>query len=182
MRHEGELAFIFDIQRPDVLWRLHQVHPPFRVAVLAHGAFHFRVPGVADENRFLTATAGARHFHMDFRHQRAGGVKNGKIAAFRLVTHRLGNPMSGENQNGAIRHFANLLYKDRPALAQAVHYIAVMHDFVPNVNWRAVNSERIFNNADSAVYPGAKTAWVGQQDLHVYASSAGSISSTSISK
>ncbi len=57
---------------------------------------------------------------MDFRHQRAGGVKNSKIAAFRLVTHRAGEAMSGENQNGAIRHFANLLYKDRPALAQAV--------------------------------------------------------------
>ncbi len=74
--------------------------------------------------------------------------------------------MSGENQKGAIRHFANLLYKDnRPALAQAVHYIAVMHDFVPNVNWRAANGERIFKMLIARGLPRRKTAWVGQQDI-----------------
>ncbi len=68
--------------------------------------------------------------------------KTSKMAFARCAPH--GKPMSGENQNGAIRHFANLLYKKvARAGAEAVHYIAVMHDFIAERKWRAVNSERI---------------------------------------
>ena len=75
--------------------------------------------------------------------------------------------MRGEDQDSAVRHFANLLDKNRAAFTQTVHHVAVVHHFVTNVNWRAINGERIFNNADSAVNACTKAAWVGQQDLHV---------------
>ncbi|MPM81648.1 hypothetical protein SDC9_128705 [bioreactor metagenome] len=74
--------------------------------------------------------------------------------------------MSGENQDRAIRHFADLLDKNSAALAQAIHHITVMYHFMTDINRCAVNSQRVFDNADSAVYASAKTARVGQQDLH----------------
>src|SRR5699024_7882389 len=142
-------------------------HSPFRVAVLTHRAFHFRVPGVTDENRFFATATSAGDFHMHFGHQRAGGVEYRQITAFRFVTYRLRNTVCGENQDCAVRHFANLLNKDSPTLAQAIDHIAVMHHFVTDIYRCAVNGQRVFNNADSAVYPGTKTTRVGQQDLHV---------------
>lgn len=87
---------------------------PLPVAVLAHRPFHFRVPGVTDENRFFTTTAGAGDFHMHFGHQRTGGIKHRQIAAFRFVTYCLRNTVCGENQDRAVRYFANLLNKDSP--------------------------------------------------------------------
>ena len=74
--------------------------------------------------------------------------------------------MRREDQDRAIRHLANLLDKDRAAFAQAVHHVAVMYHFVTHIDGRAIDSERIFNNADSAVNACTKAAWVGQQDLH----------------
>ena len=75
---------------------------------------------------------------------------------FRLVAYRLRDAVRGEDENCAVRHFANLLDKNRTALAQAVDHVAVVHHFVTHVNRRAVNLQRVFNNADSAVYTGAK--------------------------
>src|SRR5690606_6672329 len=83
-----------------------------------------------------------------------------------FVTHRLRDAVRGEDQDRAVRHFADLLDEDRAALTQAVDHVTVMHHFVTHINWRAINLQRVFNNADSAVYTGAKTARVSQQDLH----------------
>ncbi len=121
---------------------------------------------MTDKDRFFTATAGARHFHMHFCHQRAGRVEDRQIAAFRFVAHRLGNAMRRENQDRAVRHFAYLLDKNRAALAQAVYHIAVMHHFMTHINRRAVQGQRVFDNADCTVNASTKPTRVSQQDLH----------------
>ena len=75
---------------------------------------------------------------MDFGHQRAGSVKNRQIAAFRLVAYGLRDAVGGENQDRAVRHFANLLDKNSAALTQAIDNIAVVHDFMTHVDRRAI--------------------------------------------
>ncbi|MNL38145.1 hypothetical protein D3C87_1603390 [compost metagenome] len=123
---------------------------------------------MTNQDRFFTTTAGAGDFHMNFGHQRTGRVKHGEIATFCFVTNRLRHTVRGENQDRAVGHFADLLDKDRSALTQAFNHIAVVHHFVTHINRRAVDFQRVFNNADSAVNAGAKTARVSQQDLHLF--------------
>jgi hypothetical protein len=77
------------MERLYVFRRLHQVHSPFRVAVLPHGAFDFRVTSMTNQDSLFPTTTGASDFHMHFGHQRAGGIKHGQVAAFRFVTYRL---------------------------------------------------------------------------------------------
>ena len=121
---------------------------------------------MANQNRLFTTTAGASHFHMHFCHQRTGGIEYGQSAAFCFVTYRLRDAVRGEDQDRTVRHFADLFNEDGAALAQAVDHVAVVHHFVTHINRRAVNLQRVFNNADSAVYTGAEAARVSQQDLH----------------
>ena len=125
------------------------------------------MPGVANQNRLFAAAAGAGDFHMDFSYQRAGSVENRQVTTLRFVAYCLRNPVGGENQDRAVRHFANLFDKNRPTLAQAIDDVAIMDNLVTNVDRRAVQRQRVFDNADSAVNAGAKTARVSQQDLHL---------------
>ncbi len=105
----------------------------------------------------------ARHFHMD-RHQRAGikTVRSRLFARYAPARETLYERRKSEWRHPALRQFA--LYKDRPhMLAQAVHYIAVMHDRAERKlarrKWRAHFSTMLI-----ARFTPRKTVRVGQQD------------------
>ena len=50
--------------------------------------------------------------------------------------------------------------------AQTVDHVAVVDDLVAHVDRRAVEGQRLLDDLDGALDPGAETARTGQQDLH----------------
>jgi hypothetical protein len=57
--------------------------------------------------------------------------------------------------------------KDRALGLQIVDHVGVVDDFMAHVDRRAKTSERLLDDGDRAVHPGAKTARAGEQDLRL---------------
>ena len=51
------------------------------------------------------------------------------------------------------------LHEYRSALAQLLHYIAVMDDFMVNIDWSPIRLKRQFNDVHGTHHSGAKPAW-----------------------
>ena len=67
--HISQLIGIFHQQTVYILLILNQINLATMLGVLlSHGAFNFRVTGMANQNAFDTFTAGSGYFHMDFSH------------------------------------------------------------------------------------------------------------------
>ena len=74
--------------------------------------------------------------------------------------------MRAEHHRRAFGYLGKILDEHRPFGAKVVHYIFVVHDLVAHVDRRSVQLECAFDDLDRAVYAGAKTAGIGEQDFH----------------
>lgn len=94
---------------------------------------------MANQNTLGTATGVARDLHMHFGDQRAGRIKYLKTPALGFGLDSLADTVGTENDGRIVRNFVQLFNKDRPAIAQTIHDIAVMDDLVAHIN-RAPNT------------------------------------------
>src|SRR5690554_1078728 len=165
--NEGQPAGVFYFQLLYVRFVFHQVDvAAVAVVVLAHGAFHFRMTVVADEDAFAAVAAVAHHFHMHLGDQRAGGVKHFQATAGGFVLNRLGHAMGAEDHQFVIRHFVQLVYKDGAALPQVAHHKLVVDHFVAHVNGSTEHVQRAVYDFYGAVYAGTEATGVSESDLH----------------
>ena len=134
---------------------------------LTDGADHLRVAGVADQHDFALAAMMDLDLAMNFRHQRTGGVEGEQIALHRLGRHAARHAMRREDHRrvGAGRDFAQLLDEDRALGAQALDHVAVVHDFVADIDRGAVKREQPLHRFDGAHDAGAKAERRAQQNL-----------------
>ena len=117
---------------------LDEVHAPAVRGVEApHGAFDFRMPGMADEHDVATFARVPRDFHVHLGHQRTGGVEHREAAPRGFVLHGRGHAMRGEDDRGAVGHLVELVDEHRAELAQALDHVHVVHDLVAHVDRRA---------------------------------------------
>jgi len=96
--------------------------------------------------------------------QRAGGVEIQQPPPPRLVGHRFGHAMRREHHVPVIRHGVQLVDEHRPLGFQLLHHGAVVHDFMADIDRRAVAAQGFLHHADGAVHAGAEAARRGQQD------------------
>ena len=89
--HKRQPGVIFHFQLQHVFRRLDQVHPPLRVVVLSHGAFDFRMAGVADHDDFLAVVVKLDDLTVHFGDQGTRGVENAQRAGMRFVRDAAGN-------------------------------------------------------------------------------------------
>src|SRR5690606_24387387 len=163
----GQLAWIFHFQHFYVGFVFHQVDvAAVAVVVLAHGAFHFRMAVVADEDAFASVAAVAHHFHMHFGDQRAGGVEHFQAAAGGFVLYRLGYAVGAEDHQLVIWHFVQLVHKDRAALPQVADHELVVDHFVAHVDGRPKHVQCAVYDFYGAVYAGTEATGVSESDLH----------------
>jgi hypothetical protein len=66
--------------------------------------------------------------------------------------------VSAENQHRPDWNFFNRLNEDRAAPPQLVYHVAVMNNFMVDVNWPPVSFQRQFHDVHRAHNPSAKTA------------------------
>ena len=89
-----------------------------------------------------------------------------KIAFPRVGFDLLGDAVGAENNDGAFGNFIGFLDEYDAFVLQPLHHMRVMNDFMAHINRRAEFIERHFDDFDGAFNSGAKTAGLGQNDLH----------------
>ena len=115
----GEFFRILRIQRGNAFRRLDQMDAACVVrAPLAHGAFHFRVPGMADQNHVAPGFAVASHLDVHLGHQWTGGIEHGQSASRGLVANFTRHTVRAEDHGCAIGHFIEFIDENRAARAQ----------------------------------------------------------------
>ena len=97
-------------------------------------------------------------------HQRTGRVDHPQATNPGIVLDFPGDPMGAEHGNGACRDVANVFDEAGALLAQTLDNVLVVDDFVPNVDGRAVDLQRPFDNVDGPDHAGAEPPWLCEQD------------------
>jgi hypothetical protein len=110
----------------------------------------------------VTAKALVAHgLFMHFGNQRTGGIQIEEIARGGICRHGFRHTMSGKH-NGLfavlLRNFVQFLDKNRALGFQPFNDETIMHDFVANIDGRAIAFERQNNNLDCPVNASAKAA------------------------
>jgi hypothetical protein len=90
--------------------------------------------------RFLARELQRLEMHLS--DQRASRVDHFQRAVLRFLAHRGRHAVGAEHQHRAVRHVLDGLHKNRPAAAQLLHHVGVMHDFVMDVDRGAVRFQR----------------------------------------
>src|SRR6267142_1385758 len=107
-----------------------------------------------------------KRFQVHLGYQRASRIDHPQRAILSFLPHRRGNPMSVEHQHATVRNVTNGLDENRPAPAQLLHYVCVVHDFMVHVNRRAIGLQGEFDDVHRAHNSGAETARAySQQNL-----------------
>jgi hypothetical protein len=124
------------------------------------------VAAVADEDDRIALGGELQRLAVDLRHQRAGRVDRAQAAALRLLVDRRRDAVGTEDGDRALwDRVVELVDEDRPALAQLLDDVLVVHDLLAHVDGRAVEVERVLDGLHGTVDPRAVAARCGQQQL-----------------
>jgi len=74
--------------------------------------------------------------------------------------------MGSENRHRPSRHLAKLLDEAGALRLQRFDDMAVMNDLMAHIDRCAIFIQRPLNDIDGADNSGAKSAWLGKNDLH----------------
>ena len=156
--HERQIVRILWREGRGILGGLDQGHRVRRQ--LAERADHFRMMGMPDQQDFAAALEMDRRFPVHLGDQRTGGVQRKEITRLGVGGDRFGNPMRRKHHRrvGIVGDFSQFLDENGALGLQAVDHIAVMDDFVPDIDGGAIDGQRPFHGVDSPYHPGAKAA------------------------
>jgi hypothetical protein len=90
---------------------------------------------------------------VNFRDQRAGGVKDWKTAGRGLFLHAFGYAVGAEDGDRIRRHFVQVFDENRAFGFQALDYVLVVHDLVADIDRRPILLQRAFDDFDRAHNP-----------------------------
>src|SRR5690606_29327777 len=98
----------------------------------------FGMAAMADEHDVPSGLDLAFGLAVDLANQRAGRVEKIETAANCFGGHRLGHAVRAEYHRYAVGHFVEFLDEDRALGLQALDHVAIVHDFVADVDRRTV--------------------------------------------
>ena len=149
-----------------VFQRLHQIAA---LRYFTQRADHFVMILVSDQDDAEAVARETHRFQMHFGDQRTRGVDHVQAALLGLAAYFGRHAVRAENRPRAGRYFVEFLDKHRARGAQLLHHVLVMHNFLADINRRAVQIERNLHYVDSPDDAGAETTRLEQKDLLVRA-------------
>ena len=161
--HISQPGRVVDGEGLHILHRFDEIHAAF---ALAHGAFDFRVPLVADHDNFPSFAVHPGDFEVYLGDQRAGGVKDFQPARGGLLTHCLRDAMRAENDRCAGWHLIQFIDKHGSLGTQVIADVLVVHDFVTDIDRCAEFLDGPFNDGNGPFDTGTETTGIGEEDFH----------------
>ena len=119
---------------------------------------------MADQQGMEAVSGMALGLGMDFGDQGTGGVDKDHRPPRRLGWHRLGHAMGGEHHWPVVRAGVKLLNEDGAHGFKAAHDMGVMDNLVAHIDRRTPFRQRLFDDLDRPVDPGAEPPRRGQPD------------------
>ena len=150
-------------QSDDVVDRFHQCHSALRQ--LPQRSHDFGVTGMANEDDVPTGFARTLRLLMHLGHQGTGCVDIFKSACFRLGRNSLGHAVGAENDRDAVGHLIERFDENRALGAQRVDDIAVVDDFVPDIDRCPETLDCKLHDTDRPVDARTKAARCRNQQL-----------------
>jgi hypothetical protein len=133
---------------------------------LPDGAFNLRVPGMAYQHQHLAARDVALALDMNLGNEGAGGIEHRQPPLGGFIHDGAGDTMGAEDSDGAIWDFGERLDEDRPLPLQLFHDMAIVHDFVTDIDRRPKLDERLLDNLNGPHDASAEAAGLCQKNLH----------------
>ena len=102
---------------------------------------------------------------VDFGDQGASGVNHEQFSGGGFFTHSRGDTVGAENDARSFGHFGQLFDENGTRAAQLFHDVAVVDDFLPDVDGRAIKIEGNFDYIDGSYHARTEAAGFEEQDL-----------------
>src|ERR1700744_1962007 len=100
---------------------------------------------------------------MDLSYQGARCIDNMQTPLLSLAPDGWRDSMRAEDRARSRRHLVQLLDKDGARIAQLIHHVLVMHDFLTHIHRRAVKIQGDLDDVDSSHHSGAESARLEQK-------------------
>jgi hypothetical protein len=162
LRDVGDACRVLDLEAVDVVLGLDQDDV---VGRLPHRALDLLVAFVADEHDRVALGGESLRLDVNLRDERTCRVDRAQSARERVRVDAWGDPMRREDDGRALRHLGLLVDEDRPARAQLLDDVLVVHDLLAHVHGCAVQVERPLDRLHGPVDAGAVAARLGEQQL-----------------
>src|SRR3569623_1494888 len=115
---------------------------------------------------FASGAAVALDFEMHCGHQWASGGEHLEPALRRRFAHGLGNAVSAEDHDIVVGHLVQFFDEHHALGAQTLRHELVVHHFMPHIHGRTEQLKGALHDIDGAIHAGAKTAGIGEMNLH----------------
>jgi len=103
---------------------------------------------------------------MDLGDERTRRIENAQATGLRILFYEPRDAVRAENGDRSGGHFRKVLDETCALCAQALDDVAVVNDFVSDVNGRAKLRERLLDDVDGPDHAGAETARLGEHHAH----------------
>ena len=132
---------------------------------LAHSADAFRVACVTDQQDMPAALVMNFGFPMNLRDERAGGVDGKQATLLCICRNGARNAMGGkDNRRAGFRNLVEFLDENGALCLQHFNDVAIMDDFMADIDRRAVGLDGSFDRVDRPNHAGAEAAWGAEDD------------------
>jgi len=103
---------------------------------------------------------------VDLGDERTRRIENAQATGLRILFYEPRDAVRAENGDRSGGHFRKVLDETCAFRAQALDDVAVVNDFVSDVNGRAKLRERLLDDVDGPDHAGAETARLGEHHAH----------------
>ncbi len=155
----GEVGEAFGVRNLEVIHFLDGANDDGAVRGFAGGAYDFLVVAMADEDEGAAFASKAESLEMNLGDQRAGGINDAECALLSLFADAGRNAVGAEDEYCAFGNLRDGFDEDGAAVAQLLDDIAVMNDFVMDVDGTAKGFEGELDDIDGANHASAEAAW-----------------------
>src|SRR6516162_2571711 len=118
---------------------------------------------MSNQDQRITLARELHRLNVYLRHQRAGCINDPEFAQLARLAHFGRDAMSAVDHPLARRNLLHAVDKDGALSGQLVDNIAVMHNFLADIDWSTEGLEGDPNDVDGANHPGAEASRLQQK-------------------
>ena len=121
---------------------------------------------MADQDDVIAFANEAVRFEVDLGHQRAGRVDDLQRTLLGLLEHARRDAVRAENRVRPFGHVVQLVHEYDAAGLEPLHDVAVVYDFLADVDGRAVDLQRQIHDSYGAIHTRTKPPRIRQHESH----------------
>ena len=136
------------------------------IVVIAQNSLNLDVIAMSDHRDRSPLPGMPGDFEMHLGHERTGSVENAEPEGLGLCVNLRRRPVGAQDDTGSGGNFREFFDEYSAATAEAFDHHIIVNDGVTDENRPVVTVERPLDDRDGSIDPSAKSARIGQHQLH----------------